>query len=83
MASSPAFSEGEGTDSEETRTVAESDLTAREDQLLQSITDMQSRLDNMSQQQDELMRLVGPALRGLQGGSVVQVSFIVRLGMHG
>ena len=84
MVSSPPFSEGEDIDAEETEAVVESDLTPHEDQLLQSIADMQSRLDVMSQQQDELMQLVSPALsRRPQGRLVVHVSFIVRSGMLG
>lgn len=42
-----------------TTTIAEINPTPQEDQLLQSITNLQSQLDVMSQRQDELIQLVG------------------------
>ena len=82
MASSYTSSNGTNIDADRTTTVAESGLPPQEGQLLQSITNLQSQFDAMSQRQDELMQLVG-VLRETQGGSVVSVSFIVHLIIFG
>lgn len=69
-------------DADRTASSAESGLVPQEGQLLQSITNLQSQLDAMSQRQDELMHIVG-VLREPQGGSVVSVSFSSRSGIFG
>ena len=54
-------------DAQGTSMVPEPDLTPREGQLLQGMTNLQSQLSAVSQRQDELVRLIG-VLQEQQGG---------------
>lgn len=67
----PSSTSGDGEtadmDVDKTSTAVQPSVTPREGQLLQNIASFQTRLDLMSQRQDELMELIG-VLREQQQG---------------